>query len=84
MSFFEIGKAALELQFPCAVRNKMQALSLSWTEPALTNDSSSLIQVTLIGYHSLIFSGPVQNNIHDDGASNKAMGTKLNFLDQAQ
>lgn len=30
------------------------------------------------------FSGPVQNNIHDDDASNKATATKLNFLDQAQ
>lgn len=62
----------------------MQGQFLFCTEPTLTTDSSSVIQVTLIGYHSLLFSGPVQNNIHNDGASNKAMVTKLDFLDQAQ
>lgn len=79
-----MSKAALKLQLPCGVRNKVQALPLLWTEPTFTNDSSSLTQVTLTGYQTLFFSGPVQNNAHDDNTSNKAMGTKLNFLDQTQ
>lgn len=66
------------------MRNKVQAFPLSRTEPTLTNDSSSLTQVTLTGCQILFFSGPVQNNVHDDNTSNKEMAGKLNFLGQAQ